>query len=169
MSESVLVRTPDTAVVTVVDARSVVVTPPQPVSSVVVRGVPGPRGIQGLQGPAGDAITVTVGAQPLSGHSVVSVDAFGLLVKADSTDVAQRGAVMGLVANAYAPGELATVLTGYTLAHAGWSWAPGPIFVGAGGQLTQSLPPGAVFSQVVAHALSATLVLIDLQPPIALS
>ena len=53
MTQSVLVRTPDTAVVTVVDARSVVVTPPQPVSSVVVRGVPGPRGIQGPQGPAG--------------------------------------------------------------------------------------------------------------------
>ena len=169
MTQSVLVRTPDTAVVTVVDARAVVVSQPQPFSTVVMRGVPGPRGIQGLQGPAGDAITVTVGAQPLSGHSVVSVDASGLLVKADSTDVTQRGAVMGLVANAYAPGELATVLTGYTLAHAGWSWAPGPIFVGAGGQLTQSLPPGAVFSQVVAHALSATLVLIDLQPPIALS
>lgn len=169
MSQSVLVRTPNTAVVTVVDARAVVVSQPQPFSTVAVRGVPGPRGIQGLQGPAGDAITVTVGALPLSGHSVVSVDASGLLVKADSTDVAQRGAVVGLIANAYASGEQATVLTGFTLAHAGWSWTPGPIFVGAAGQLSQSLPPGAVFSQVVAHALSATIVLIDLQPPIALS
>lgn len=42
MSQSVLVRTPDTTVVTVVDARSVVVTPPQPFSTVVMRGVPGP-------------------------------------------------------------------------------------------------------------------------------
>ena len=50
MSQSVLVRTPNTAVVTVVEARSVVVTPPQPFSSVVVRGVPGPRGPQGAPG-----------------------------------------------------------------------------------------------------------------------
>ena len=35
MTQSVLVRTPDTAVVTVV-------TPPQPFSTVVMRGVPGP-------------------------------------------------------------------------------------------------------------------------------
>lgn len=42
MSQSVLVRAPDTTVVTVVDARSVVVTPPQPFSTVVMRGVPGP-------------------------------------------------------------------------------------------------------------------------------
>ena len=61
MSQSVLVRTPNTAVVTVVDARSVVVTPPQPFSSVVVRGVPGPRGIQGIPGPAGGTAVVTVG------------------------------------------------------------------------------------------------------------
>ena len=54
MSQSVLVRTPDTAVVTVVEARSVVVTPPQPFSSVAVRGVPGPRGPQGVPGPIAD-------------------------------------------------------------------------------------------------------------------
>lgn len=129
----------------------------------------GPRGIQGVPGPAGGATTVTVGALPLSGHSAVACDAAGLLVKADCTDLAQRGAVMGLVANACSPGDQAVVQTGYTLEHAGWSWAPGPIFVGVGGGLVQSLPPGAVFSQVVAHALSATLVLIDIQPPIALS
>lgn len=42
MSQSVLVKTPTTAVVTVVDARTVVVSEPQPFSTVVVRGVPGP-------------------------------------------------------------------------------------------------------------------------------
>ena len=42
MSQSVPVRTPNTAVVTVVEARSVVVTPPQPFSTVVMLGVPGP-------------------------------------------------------------------------------------------------------------------------------
>ena len=169
MSQSVLVRTPDTAVVTVVEARSVVVTPPQPVSSVVVRGVPGPRGIQGIPGPAGGTTTVTVGATPLSGHSAVAVDAAGLLIQADCTNPAHRGAVLGLLANAYSPGDQAVVQTAFTLEHSGWTWSPGPVFVGTAGQLTQTLPVGAVFSQVVAHALSPTLVLVDVQPPITIA
>lgn len=129
----------------------------------------GPRGIQGPPGPAGGATTMTVGAQPLSGHSVVAVDAAGLLVKADCTVAAQRGAVVGLLANAYAPGDQAVVQTAFTFEHSGWSWAPGPVFVGTAGQLTQALPPGANFSQVVAHALAPSIVLVDVQPPITVA
>lgn len=148
----------------------------QPVDQVVVNEVEvtevltdveqGPPGPRGLPGPTGGAATVTVGAAPLSGHSAVAVDAAGLLIKADCTNPAHRGAVLGLLADAYSPGEAAVVQTAFTLEHAGWSWAPGPVFVGIAGQLTQSLPGGAVFSQVVAHALAATVVLVDVQPPI---
>ena len=169
MTQSVLVRTPNTAVVTVVEARSVVVTPPQPFSTVAVRGVPGPRGPQGVPGPAGGTTTVTVGATPLSGHSAVAADSAGLLIKADCTNPAHQGAVLGLLANAYSPGDQAVVQTAFTLEHAGWTWTPGPVFVGTAGQLTQTLPVGAVFSQVVAHALSPTLVLVDVQPPITIA
>ena len=129
----------------------------------------GPRGPQGVPGPAGGATTVTVGATPLSGHSVVAADAAGLLIKADCTNPAHQGAVLGLLANAYSPGDQAVVQTAYTLEHSGWTWALGPVFVGTAGQLTQSLPVGAVFSQVVAHALSPTLVLVDVQPPITIA
>ena len=129
----------------------------------------GPRGPQGIPGPAGGATTVTVGATPLSGHSAVAADSAGLLIKADCTNPAHRGAVLGLLANAYSPGDQAVVQTAFTLEHAGWTWAPGPVFVGAAGQLTQTLPVGAVFSQVVAHALSPTLVLVDVQPPITIA
>lgn len=139
------------------------------VIEVVAVAEQGPRGIQGIQGPAGGTTTVTVGATPLSGHSAVAVDAAGLLIQADCTNPAHRGAVLGLLANAYSPGDQVVVQTAFTLEHSGWTWSPGPVFVGTAGQLTQTLPVGAVFSQVVAHALSATLVLIDLQPPIALS
>ena len=126
----------------------------------------GPRGPQGVPGPAGGATTFTVGATPLSGHSAVAVDAGGMLIKADCTSPAHRGAVLGLLANAYSPGDQAVVQTDLTLEHSGWTWTPGPVFVGTAGQLTQALPVGAVFSQVVAHALSPTLVLVDVQPPI---
>lgn len=137
--------------------------------SVVAVAEQGPRGPQGVPGPAGGATTVTVGATPLSGHSAVAADAAGLLIKADCTNPAHRGAVLGLLANAYSPGDQAVVQTAFTLEHAGWTWTPGPVFVGAVGQLTQTLPVGAVFSQVVAHALSPTLVLVDVQPPITVA
>ena len=35
----------------------------------------GPRGPQGIPGPAGGATTVTVGATPISGHCAVALDA----------------------------------------------------------------------------------------------
>lgn len=130
------------------------------------QGPPGPRG---PIGPAGGTTTVTVGATPLSGHSAVAVDAAGLLIQADCTNPAHRGAVLGLLANAYSPGDQAVVQTAFTLEHSGWTWSPGPVFVGTAGQLTQTLPVGAVFSQVVAHALSPTLVLVDVQPPITIA
>lgn len=139
------------------------------VIEVVAVAEQGPRGIQGIQGPAGGTTTVTVGATPLSGHSAVAVDAAGLLIQADCTNPAHRGAVLGLLANAYSPGDQAMVQTAFTLEHSGWTWSPGPVFVGTAGQLTQTLPVGAVFSQVVAHALSPTLVLVDVQPPITIA
>ena len=139
------------------------------VVSIVAVAEQGPRGIQGIQGPAGGTTTVTVGATPLSGHSAVAVDAAGLLIQADCTNPAHRGAVLGLLANAYSPGDQAVVQTAFTLEHSGWTWSPAPVFVGTAGQLTQTLPVGAVFSQVVAHALSPTLVLVDVQPPITIA
>ncbi len=126
----------------------------------------GPQGIQGVPGPAGGATLIPVGATPLSGHSAVALGADGALQPADCTLAAHRGAVLGVVANAYAAGADAVVSNNTPLEHAGWTWAVGPVFLGAAGVLTQALPAGAKFSQVVGHAVSATRVLIDVQPPI---
>jgi len=70
---------------------------------------------------------------------------------------------------AWSPGDDAVVQTGFVLEHSGWSWALGPVLVGLAGQLAQALPPGALFSQVIGEALSATRVLIDINPPITLA
>ena len=160
MSQSVLVRTPNTAVMTVQQP---------PFSSVVVRGVPGPRGIQGIPGPAGGATIVTVGATPLSGHTAVAMDADGLLIYADCTNPTHIGAVQGVIANAYGAGDPAVVQTDFDLSHAGWAFATGPVFVGASGALVQALPVGAVFAQVIGYALAPTRIRIDVQPPIVLT
>lgn len=162
MSQSVLVRTPNTTAVTVVNERAVVVSRPDPFSTVVMRGVPGPPG-------TGGATVVTVGATPLSGHTAVAMDADGLLIYADCTNPAHIGAVQGVIANAYGAGDLAVVQTDFDLAHAGWTFATGPVFVGATGALVQALPMGAVFAQVVGYALAPTRIRIDVQPPIVLT
>lgn len=132
----------------------------------VMQGPPGP---QGPAGPPGGAALVRVGPLPISGHSAVACDSAGELIPADCTSPAHRGAVLGVVASAYSPGDDASVQTGYVLEHAGWSWAPGPVLVGAGGLLVQALPVGAIFAQVIGLALSPTRVLVDLQPPITIA
>lgn len=129
----------------------------------------GPPGRQGQPGPPGGATTVKVGPVPISGHSVVACDSAGELVAADSTNPAHRGAVLGVVADAYSPGDDAVVQTGFVLEHAGWAWAPGPVLVGLSGQLAQAPPTGALFAQVIGQALSSTRVLIDINPPITLA
>lgn len=130
----------------------------------------GPPGRQGQPGPPGGATTVKVGPLPISGHSVVACDSAGELVAADCTNPAHRGAVLGVVADAYSPGDDAVVQTSYVLEHAGWTWVPGgAVLVGLSGQLAQTPPAGALFGQVVGQALSSTRVLIDVQPPITLA
>ena len=130
------------------------------------QGPPGPRG---PIGPEGGATFVTVGATPLSGHTAVALDSGGLLTYADCTNPAHIGAVQGVIANAYSPGDLAVVQTDFSLVHAGWSFSPGPVFVGAAGALVQVLPVGAVFAQVIGYALAPTRIRIDAQPPIVLT
>ena len=129
----------------------------------------GPRGPQGIPGPAGGATTVTVGSAPISGHTAVALDSGGLLVYADCTNPAHIGAVQGVVGNAYSTGDLAVVQTDFDLTHAGWAFATGPVFVGASGALVQVLPVGAVFAQVVGYALAPTRIRVDVQPPIVLT
>jgi hypothetical protein len=126
-------------------------------------GPPGPIG------PEGGATLVTVGAAPISGHTAVALDSGGLLIYADCTNAAHIGAVQGVVANAYSAGAQAVVRTGFELVHAGWSFSPGPVFAGASGALVQTLPPGAIFAQVVGFALAPTRIRVDVQPPIVLT
>ena len=165
-----LVTTPaSTVLVTPPTTHTAVVVAEEPVHVVVTRGIPGPRGPQGIPGPAGGTMLVTVGATPLSGHTAVALDSGGLLVYADCTNPAHIGAVQGVVGNAYSPGDQAVVQTDFELVHAGWSFSPGPVFVGASGALVQTLPPGAIFAQVVGYALAPTRIRVDVQPPIVLT
>lgn len=126
----------------------------------------GKDGPPGPPGPQADAIPIEVGPLPLSGHSAVAIDAQGRLIAADCTDDTQVGTVLGVVSQAWSPGDMATVKTAFVLEHAGWNWVPGPVLVGRGGQLVQQLPAGAMFAQSVGFALSPTRVLLSIAQPI---
>lgn len=147
----------------------VVLEQSEPEELIVTEAVQGPPGPPGPIGPEGGATLVTVGATPISGHTAVALDSGGLLVYADCTTAAHIGAVQGVVANAYGAGAQAVVQTDFELVHAGWSFSPGPVFVGASGALVQTLPPGAIFAQVVGYALAPTRIRVDVQPPIVLT
>lgn len=166
---SVVIQQKTTVVAVREGGGSTVVTPQiAPGAVVVVRGAPGLKGDRGDPGPAGGETLVTVGASPLSGHTIVAVDAAGELIYADSTILSHGGTVLGFLANAYSAGEDASVQTGFVLEHSGWNWSAGFILVGAGGAPVQSLPIGAKFSQSVGKVLSPTSILVDIQPPIFL-
>lgn len=143
--------------------------PPAELPADIAHVMIGPRGPQGVPGPTGGATLVPVGPWPLSGHSAVALDGAGQLVPADCTLPDHLGAVLGVVANAYLPGDSAEVKTEFPLEHEGWTWTVGPVYVGAAGQLTQILPPGALYCQVIGYALSATRVLINPQPAILIA
>lgn len=152
--------------VLVEQADQQVLVEPQPRIELITEARQGPPGPPGA---SGGTQTVTVGASPLSGHTAVAVDASGLLIYADSSNPAHRLAVLGVIGQAYSAGTEAQVQTGFVLEHSGWTWTAGPVFVGLGGALVQTVPGSAVFCQVVGLALSATRILIDVQPPITIA
>lgn len=167
MSQSVLVRTPDTTVVTVVDARSVVVTPPQPFSTVTTRGVPGPRGIQGIPGPAGGTAFTRQSNAALSALRVVWEDEAGVVYHLDHDDDAHIDLIAGLtITGTSAPGDV-TVQRSGPVDDAAWSWTPGRVWLGPAGTLTQT-PPADGYDVLVGHAASPTRLYLDIQDPIQL-
>lgn len=123
---------------------------------------------QGPPGPPGGTVLHTTGQVAISGHTAVCIAADGTLAAADCTDPTHLGTVIGVTPSASAPGAPTAVQSSLSLVHAGWTFSPGPVFVGTAGALVQTLPVGAVFSQVVGFAVTATRIVIDIQPPVLL-
>lgn len=129
----------------------------------------GLAGAPGAPGPAAGEGAVYTTAAALSGHRAIAVDAAGEAIYASCDSLSDALRIAGVSLNAAALGDEITVQSAGLVEHSGWAWTPGqPVFVGIGGALTQSLPVGAVFSRVVGQAVSATRLLVDLQPPIVL-
>lgn len=122
----------------------------------------------GPQGKAGSSITtVTVTAgETISGHRAVRI-ANGIAWLADSSDLAQIGQVSGISATAAIVGTSVDIQVGGEMTEPTWAFNPGRIWVGTNGLLTQT-PPAVGFQQVIAQAISATHIIINIDSPFVL-
>jgi hypothetical protein len=151
------------------DSVTLILEDDQPAVSMSLESEPAPLVIEvGIPGPPGpDSSIVSRNASvALSGHRMVTLAADGRLLYADHMNVDHAGVVLGLTLNAAAENDPIDVKTYGEVTHAGWSWTPNEsIFLGANGALTQ-VAPATGFSLVVGFALSATTMLINIEPPI---
>lgn len=116
-------------------------------------------------------VEVVTPSSPILGHRVLAINSSNLYEYASADNLSQLGLVRGINPSASISGEaihLAT--TGEVVYESGWSWSPGPVFLGFGGFLTQVEPeyPLSLFSQVVGVAISPTTILVQLELPIEL-
>ncbi|MGW5514253.1 LtfC-like domain-containing protein [Nocardia africana] len=130
--------------------------------------VPGPAGPPGSgEGGASVIVTGTAGAA-LSGHRAVVRNAAGVWVYADNQTPGHIALPIGITTGAASSGTTVKVLMFGEITEPSWSWTPGPVFLGAGGALTQSVP-GTGFLAQVAAAISGTTVFVDRSPSVALT
>lgn len=134
---------------------------------VVVAG----RGLQGAvgeRGPVGDSTSSYVAGAAVSGHSVLTMDSNGEAIYADSTNPTHADSLIGVSTGAAAQGDTVYVKNFGLVQHQGWSLTPGePVFLGTGGQITQTAPttPGAFVKQL-GRAQSTTSFVLNIQPAI---
>jgi hypothetical protein len=131
--------------------------------------VPGPAGPPG-SGEGGAAVVVTgTAGTALSGHRAVVRNTSGAWVYADNQTAGHIGLPIGITTGAAASGDPVSVVMVGELTEPSWSWTPGPIFLGAAGALTQSVPTSpALFVAQIAAATSGTTVFVDRSPSIAI-
>lgn len=111
-------------------------------------------------------ITATA-ATTISSYIAVAASGAGI-IPADSATVAIAGSVIGIATTAANAGGSVTVQTEGVVSFSGWNWTVGvPVFIGAGGVLTQAAPDIG-FLQIIGTADAPGSIVISLEPPIIL-
>lgn len=127
----------------------------------------GPPGPSGPIGPAGGVAFTRQSDAPLSALRVVWEDESGVVRPLDAGNADHIDLICGLTLTAAAgPGDV-TVQRSGPVDDAAWNWAPGRVFLGANGALTQTPPVGG-FDVLVGVAVSATRLILNFQDPIEL-
>lgn len=139
------------------------VTPRIEVTASGAQGTPGPPG-----SPGAGANLHRNAATNLSGHRVVTPHPDGTVGYADNTNFAHYMAPLWLTLGAALVGMDVEIQQFGPVTEGSWSWAPGPVYLGAAGVLTQVTPMAPAFLAIVGFATSPTELFVDRQPTIAL-
>lgn len=100
----------------------------------------------------------------LSGGAVVRGVSGG---KVNVASPAQPEAIVGITKGAAIANAPVLIRVSGEMTEPAWAWTPGPIWLSANGQLTQ-IPPSSGASVEVARAITATRIIVSIQPPIYL-
>lgn len=133
------------------------------------QGIPGPQGPTGPQGVPGTGVASVESARQASGAisdlRVVRDAGDGIHIVV-ATPANARG-VLGIARNsASGANQTVNVIEFGELIDPSWTWTQGPVFLGAGGQLTQTPTLTDALVQI-AEALSATKLLVNVRAPIS--
>lgn len=158
-SNNIVVESPNTNNVVLESSGNVRVE--DAITNIIVAS--GGQGPQGIPGQSLTHIYMTSGAS-LNGHRVVIPDASGNVVH--PVVLTETDVVVGITLGAVNAGDVAEIQIAGTITEPSWNWTLGlPIFVGANGILTQSVPTSGII-QIVAYPILSNRILIDKQQPI---
>ncbi|WP_373078713.1 LamG-like jellyroll fold domain-containing protein [Zhongshania sp.] len=108
-----------------------------------------------------------IAGETIGGHRPVYIDSQKKARIARATDIESRN-VLGITTRAWNAGDEITIVTMGSVTESGWSWTPNkPVFVGASGNLQQSVSPNDAFAIIVGFATSQTAILVNTEPSIA--
>lgn len=133
---------------------------------VVTAGEQGPPGPAGQPGPAGGSALQRQAGETLSALLVV-YELGGEVFRLDYRDVDHIDLLLGITLTAAPLGQAVNVQRSGSLDDAGWSWAPGRVWLGANGSLTQT-PAVDGYDVLIGSAVSANRIILNLQDPIEL-
>lgn len=137
--------------------------------TVVTVAAVGPQGPPGPPGPDSQGSLTRTAATVLSGHRVVTPHADGTVGYADNANPAHCMAPLWLTLGAAVAGAEVEIQPFGPVVEGSWSWTLGPVYLGAAGVLTQTVPTAPSFLAIVGFATSPTELFVDRQPTIALA
>jgi hypothetical protein len=135
-------------------------TPPSAIAAFV--------GAPGTAGPSGGTTLSKTASTSLQGQYAVKSTGDSTVGPPDPGTPSDANLIVGITTGAASSGDPVMVRSLGEMVDPGWSWTPDlPVFVGAGGVLTQVVPTSGWLLQV-GFAESATKLLIGLRPPLQL-
>lgn len=126
--------------------------------------------VDGLASTGEQLVYAATAGQNLSGDRAVVLDDSGEAVYASNDDLTHLGRRVFLTAGAALDGDDVDLISEGPVVEGSWSWTPGePLYLGAGGALTQVAPSSpAEFSLLIGYALAADTIFFDPKMPIRL-